>query len=490
MNRTILIRVTAPALLIGLFLLVACLAGATYINQLYTNLSTVLGNSVAGSQAAQELEIRVRQLRFRSFLYLARPTPSRLEPIQSAQRAFEEALEIARHSVKHLDEKAVVEAIETGYNQYREEMADLRKQASRTKSPDDWIDLAESHPINQVIDPCEELVSLNREKMKRTLSESERVNLRARWAMLLLGLCGPLGGVAMGYGVARGLSHSIYRLSVRVQDVAQRLDRDVASVSVVADGDIQNLDQQLQYIIRRVEEATETFRQQQRELIRAEQLASVGQLAAGVAHEIRNPLTGIKLLVEAALRAKNGRPLTADDLRVIHREIGRLEQTVQGLLDLARMPLPQRTACDLREVIRHAADLVRGRADQQHVEMVLPLNKEPIAGSVDREQLHKVLVNLFLNALDAMSQGGILAVSLETLARETVHITVTDTGVGISTEIMPRLFTPFTTTKPTGTGLGLSISRRIVEEHGGRISANNRPEGGACFIITIPRTES
>ncbi len=208
-----------------------------------------------------------------------------------------------------------------------------------------------------------------------------------------------------------------------------------------------------------------------------------------MAHEIRNPLTGVKLLVEAALREKNCKPLTAEDLRVIHREIGRLEQIVQGLLDLSRMPPPQRAACDLCDVVRQAAELVRLRADQQHVELDLRLGGEPIDGLVDRGQLHRVLVNLLLNALDGMPQGGVLAVTLEAPPGRDVYLTVTDTGAGISPEVFPRLFMPFTTTKPTGTGLGLSISRRIVEEHGGRISASNRPEGGACFAVTLPGSE-
>ena len=490
MNRKILIRVTAPTVLIGLFLLAACLASARYINQLQASLTNVLGQSVTSSEAAQELEIRVRQLRFRTLLYLARPEKTRLDPIEEAQRHFEEALEIVRGTAKADAEREAMKEIESGYETYRNAMIKLRGETAQVKTLDDWLKLAESHPISEVADPCEKLVRLNRDKVNHTLDESEHVGEQANWAMLLLGLCGPLGGIAMGYGVARGLSHSIYRLSVRVQDVAQRLDRDVASVSVAADGDIQALDLQLQYIIRRVEEATETFRQQQRELIRAEQLATVGQLAAGVAHEIRNPLTGVKFLVEAALRPKNNKPLSVDDLRVIHREIGRLEQIVQGLLDLSRSSPPQRSACDLRDLIREAADLFRVRAAQQHVELAFQDGAEPIVGSVDRGQLLKVLVNLFLNALDVMPQGGVLAVRLEARpwARE-VYLAVTDTGVGITPEILPRLFIPFTTTKSTGTGLGLSISRRIVEEHGGRISASNRPEGGACFAITLPRNQ-
>src|SRR5262249_56689426 len=123
--------------------------------------------------------------------------------------------------------------------------------------------------------------------------------------VLFLGVAGPAGGLIVGYGAARGLRQSLYRLSVRVQDVAQKLDRDVGSVSVAADGDLAGLDRQLDHILRRVEEVAERLRQQSRELMRAEQLAAVGQLAAGIAHEGRNPLPGIKLLVDAGLRPRN-----------------------------------------------------------------------------------------------------------------------------------------------------------------------------------------
>src|SRR5438094_457757 len=168
--------------------------------------------------------------------------------------------------------------------------------------------------------------------------------------MVLLGLLGPAGGLIVGYGIARALSRSIYQLSVRVRDMAHRLEQDVASVSIEADGDLDSLDRQLQHVVRQVEEVAERQQKHQREMVRAEQLATVGQLAAGVAHEVRNPLTSVKMLVEVALRSDNRKPLTIDDLRVIHREIVRLEQTTQGLLDFARLPAPQRTACDLREL--------------------------------------------------------------------------------------------------------------------------------------------
>jgi signal transduction histidine kinase len=304
--------------------------------------------------------------------------------------------------------------------------------------------------------------------------------------MLFLGLAGPVGGLAIGYGVARGLRQSIYRLSVRVQDAAQRLDRDVGSVSVVADGDLTGLDRQLQHIVHKVEEVAERLQRHQRELLRAEQLAAVGQLAAGVAHEVRNPLTGIKMLVEVALRPKDPRPLEREDLEVIRREVTRLEQTVQGFLDFARLPAPHKSAGDVRDDVAAARDLVRVRAQGQAVTVHGRVPEGPAEACVDHGQLRTVLVNLLLNALDATPGGGRVDVDLEPTPGGGLRLSVTDTGPGIPEHVVGRLFTPFATTKPTGTGLGLSLSRRIAEEHGGTLTAANRPGGGAEFVLTIP----
>jgi signal transduction histidine kinase len=205
-----------------------------------------------------------------------------------------------------------------------------------------------------------------------------------------------------------------------------------------------------------------------------------------VAHEVRNPLTAIKLLVGAALRPRNSQPLTPDDLRVMHGEIGRLERTVQSLLDFARPPRVERQLCDLRDVIHQALDLIRGRAGQQRVELDVQLTDRPVPASVDRSQFGTIFVNLLLNALDALPKGGRIELDVVPVSPEEIRLTVCDNGPGIPQEVAARLFTPFATTKPTGTGLGLSICRRIVQEHGGSISGVNRPEGGACFTIRLP----
>jgi signal transduction histidine kinase len=428
MNRKILLQVAGPTVAVGLLLLAVCLVGAWQINRLQANMAHLLTRNVASLEAAQELEIQLRRLRYYSFVYLLDPVPSRKRPIADSRQAFEDALKRARTAAATDEERDLLRDVESGYQRYRDEMERLGTSADRGERWPDLGQLADSHRTLYAVEPCEELVKLNREAIKRTSEESERVSDRLSLIMLLLGLGGPAGGLLSGYGIARGLTRSFQR---------------------------------------------------------SEQLAAVGQLAAGVAHEIRNPLTSIKMLVEAALRRPDGSGLTREDIDVIYAEVKRLEGTVQGFLDFARPPRPQRAACDLRAVIAQSVELVRARARQQGVNLDVKSPDVTLTANVDRGQVCTVLVNLFLNALDAMPRGGRLEVRAEAADDEAV-VEVADTGPGIAPAVASRLFTPFVSTKPTGTGLGLSISRRVVEEHGGDIRASNRPEGGALFTVRLP----
>ncbi len=224
---------------------------------------------------------------------------------------------------------------------------------------------------------------------------------------------------------------------------------------------------------------------QQHEMLRAEQLAAVGQLAAGVAHEIRNPLASIKVLVEGALRPGARRRLSREQLLVMHTEIARLERTVQGFLNFARPAELRPRPGDLRDAVTQATDLVRARARQQQVDLEIASPPAPVPARVDHDQLRTVLVNLLLNSLDAMPTGGTARVELEATPVD-IRLSVRDTGPGVPPQVLERLFTPFVSTKPTGTGLGLCICQRILERHGGRIAVTNRPEGGACVGLTLP----
>jgi two-component system sensor histidine kinase HydH len=192
------------------------------------------------------------------------------------------------------------------------------------------------------------------------------------------------------------------------------------------------------------------------------------------------------MLVEAALRPHSPRPLNEEDLHIIFREIKRLEQTVQSFLSFARLPSPQIAPCDLRRIIDEAWELVQARARTQGVQLKVSAPSQPVVAAVDQGQLTTVLVNLFLNALDVVGKAGLLEARLSRLDNSAIALSILDNGPGIPKEIMARVFQPFATNKPHGTGLGLYLSARILAEHGGSITAANRPEGGACFTLKLP----
>jgi signal transduction histidine kinase len=483
MNRRILLQTTGPAVLIGAVLFGTCLASVWSINRLQRNLACILSEDVASLEAAQELEIKLRQLRFHSFIYVIEPTAARHAPIAEDHRGFEIALEHAQDAANTAKESDLVQAIQIGYQRYR---AQLKQNPPRPEVQGDLLHWADAHPIQHLVAPCQQLLAENKATMEQTARESEAVSQQAQLAMIFLGLLGPIGGLICGFGIARGVSRSIARLSVHLQDVNAQLDREVGTVRLAVSGDLHALDRQIEQVAGRVQEVAAQVQQQQQEMLRAEQLAAVGQLAASVAHEIRNPLMAIKLLIGAALCRRNDEVLTAEDLQVIYGEIARLEQTVQTLLDYARPPRVDRHDCDLRDVVTDAVDLVRARAVQQKVELHVRQPEEAVTVSLDPGQFGTVFTNLFLNALDAMPRGGRLEVDVAALSRKEVRLVVRDTGPGFAPAVVDRLFTPFTSTKPTGTGLGLSICRRVVREHGGSITAQNSPTGGARITLHLP----
>ena len=231
-------------------------------------------------------------------------------------------------------------------------------------------------------------------------------------------------------------------------------------------------------------------RHRERYLRRAEQMMALGQVAAGVAHELRNPLTAVKGLIQVNLRRAAAAAIPAEDLSVIEHEIRRMERTLQTFLDFARPPKPDRRLMDLSEVVERVFSLVSGRANKQNVALNLLPRDVPVLANVDQDQLQQLVLNLVLNALDAMPAGGTIEIEICPPRDSFVEIYVRDTGPGISTEVLPKIFETFVSSKETGVGLGLPVSKRIAEDHGGSLSTYNLPGAGACFLLRLPAPAS
>ncbi|WP_425613468.1 ATP-binding protein [Anatilimnocola sp. NA78] len=221
-------------------------------------------------------------------------------------------------------------------------------------------------------------------------------------------------------------------------------------------------------------------------LLRAEQMMAIGQVAAGVAHELRNPLTSIKGLIQVNLRELGSRGIPTDDLAIIEHEIRRMERTLQTFLDFARPPQPDRHRQELGPLVDRVLTLVAGRARKQQVELKFEQHEPTAQAEIDSDQIQQLLLNLVLNALDAMPEGGTLEIELSPPRDAHLEVYVRDTGAGIAPHILPKVFETFVSSKETGVGLGLPLSRRIAEEHGGALTAYNLPIEGACFLLRLP----
>ena len=358
-------------------------------------------------------------------------------------------------------------------------------------------DLIENVLIREQLNPAQNYLALNATESEESIHENQIFATRLVYVFLLLGTCGSGAGLIAGFGFARAFQRSLVQLSLPIRAAAGHLEVVVGPITFTANTDLHEMESTLRLIAQRTGVIVERLRETEREVLRAEQLAAVGQMAAGMAHELRNPLTSMKILVQAALAGERpgdglaepaGRGLAGRDLIVLEEEITRLERLVQSFLQYAQPPQLEKRLQDVKRIVEETVRLVAQRAAlcMTRIEMALPAHE--VVAAADAVQLRQVLLNLLLNALDATGASGTIWVHLRRETCGAIRLSVSDTGCGLPAALGNRIFSPFVTTKETGLGLGLSISKRIIEAHGGEISGTDRTEGGAAFTIVLPNT--
>lgn len=232
------------------------------------------------------------------------------------------------------------------------------------------------------------------------------------------------------------------------------------------------------------------YQRSHRELLNAmkrkEKLVAMGHLAAGVAHEIRNPLSSIKGLAKYfAERAPAGGE-SHELAQVMAKEADRLNRVVSELLELVKPAHLTLQSVDLNDLITHSLNLVSQDAQSREIQLRFTPNETLTHIQADPDRLTQVLLNLYLNAIQAIGRQGTISVEVKESGTERVVITVTDSGKGIAPDQLEAIFTPYYTTKADGTGLGLAVVQNIIEQHGGAINVKSREDKGAVFTIGLP----
>ena len=225
----------------------------------------------------------------------------------------------------------------------------------------------------------------------------------------------------------------------------------------------------------------------ERQLVQGARLAAIGELAPGVAHQINNPLFAVLGLVELLLRDAEPGSAAEERLRLVHDSGLEIKAVVRSLVELAREDADERRLLPLEPVVLQAVNLVRRTSASKGVELVERYEADGVLVHASPSQITQVFLSLLTNARQAMRDSGSVTIDVRREGAEAVA-TVADTGPGIAAELQPRIFEPFFTTKPEsgGTGLGVSVSRLIAEAHGGSLTVDSRPRGGAAFTLRLP----
>jgi len=238
---------------------------------------------------------------------------------------------------------------------------------------------------------------------------------------------------------------------------------------------------------KRVEERTQELQEMQDSLVRSEKLASLGKMAAGVAHEINNPLTSILINTHLVLEKMEKNSSVRENLDLIADETSRCSEIVKGLLEFSHQNPPEKDDADVNDILNLSIDILKNHVTFQNIKIKKKLDDNLPLIPIDSNKIKQVFLNLMLNASEAMPDGGSLVIiSRLSENKRYIEIEFTDTGLGIPEENINKLFDPFFTTKAGGTGLGLAVSYGIIEQHKGKIEVKSRQGLGSTFIIRLP----
>jgi two-component system, NtrC family, sensor histidine kinase HydH len=478
-------RMTLPIVAVGVLLLAAGVFGAWRVHRLHQRGSAILSENVVGIRAAEELEAIARELQYRLKRHLITDEDRYLHQAAQLQEQAADWFDKADDLAKTERERQLIHRMRLGQQRLESDLGRSVKLPPSVARAEMLRNLADEVLPNKLLIYIQKYIRLNEQEVTRSSQRNQATANQLMFGLILLGTCGGVAGMLAGYGIARRVSRTIVQLAFPIRDVAGKLSDAVGPVAIAADPGFNDLESVLQTVSQRVTTVVERLQQSEREALRAEQLAAVGQLAAGMAHELRNPLTSMKVIMQSADKPDD---LDAEDLAVLKEETERLESTVQAFLDFARPPALQEKEISLMEVLDQTVALAAPRAKRCGINFEYHAPDPELLINADVGQIRQVALNLVLNAFEAVPRGGTVRLDVRCEAGDgdsSVTICVTDNGTGLPAELGDRIFDPFVSTKETGTGLGLAISRRIVEAHNGRICAADRIEGGAMFTVEL-----
>lgn len=481
----------------SVLLLASGLLGAWYVRVLQGRASWAIADNVPSIRAAPKLELAIREMRHSLDQFEISSDRAYLRRAVELQQDVEQARRDVEHYASTDYEFSLVAKINGGLQKFFSQLHDLAVRSTTEDVRPEVRKLDDGILAEAVLPYTKKYLDFNAAELSDRSHQNETLATRLIIALVLFGVCGAAAGLFAGYGLAQGIRRNIYQLSIPLRDVAGRLNRVVGPIVIDEHPAVEDLEASIKKIAAEVNSVIEKFHATHRQVIRSDQLAALGQLAAGLAHEMHNPLMCMKILVESA-RAEGTPSLDSDDLHVLGEEMTRLQNLLQSFLNFAKPAKLERRDVDLRTVISQTVTVLAARAARRHIAIEFRPPNRAVMLCADETQLRQITLNLLLNALDAVADDGTVWIEIGTGKRlacdadggerlvRGAYLCVADNGRGLPDKDRDRIFEPFFSTKETGLGLGLAIVRRIVDSHEGMIDVKARPGGGTMFSIFLP----
>lgn len=493
MRLNISFRIIIGFMAMAALLVVINMVSIYHTNRIHTITEEIIHKNVSSFVATKELQLTLaEQQKGLTTNFLLTSDEQWLRRFNKGKTYFYNWFDKAQKTAETPQEYAVIGKIRNSYETY---LNIQRRVVALYKSGrfSDAYDLRLNGMLpafDATMAQLEAFWNVNEHLMKAAEAELTRSNTIVKRIMYAVMVGGALLGLFLGIMIARHITKPIYELVLKVRSATGKEDL-VHNIEITNENELEQLGRGVRHLIDKVYQISEELAQSQQIIIRSEKLAVAGQLAAGIAHEIRNPLTIVKMLtfsLEKEFPPDNARRA---DIRRIIGEVERMEGVLHSFLDYARPQQPEFTRVSLSERVEQVLNLLQPEIKKRAIRVALDIRHDIIIHA-DQDQITQMLINLIMNAIDAMPKRGDLRIAIRPKApasnatKPTVQIDISDTGVGIPKDLLPRVFEPFVTGKAKGTGLGLAIAYKIVETHGGWIQAKNNDGAGATFTVVLP----
>ncbi|MGD9369748.1 MAG: ATP-binding protein [Desulfobacteraceae bacterium] len=447
--------------------------------------SVIIEKNIAAFEIAQDLETALLNQKGFVTYYLLDRDPDWLRRLGEYRQIFNTQLDQAQKLAQNDAQKETIAQIVHGYTSYitlKDRVIDLYKAGEFEKG-------AQLHKTVRlsffdIMDRCKKYKKMHSDQIDLARQTSRRKATRLQFVVVAVIVIQTLLVISLGVLFIRQILIPVNRLlSTTSPDMpAAKPENLVVALSRNVENLLQNADK-----------ARHELEKSRENLLQTEKMATVGKLAAGMAHSIRNPFTSVKMRLFSLSRSLNLDTDQMEDFEVISQEIRHIDTIVQNFLEFSRPPRLTMQRVSPSGIVDNAVRLLEHRLKSYGVTVDIIRSQMLPEVSADPEQLKEVLVNLIINACEAMGNGGTIVIDEQVSGQEnppTVVIRMSDSGPGIPESLKVKIFEPFFTTKEDGTGLGLSIASNILAEHGGSITLQGPQSGGATFMIELPIEES